>query len=48
MMSEQMVIGGRGEADARAAQTLREQSWRGGVAIVEKRSIFPVSGHRFR
>jgi len=30
MMSEQMVIDGGGEADARAAQTLREQSWRGG------------------
>jgi len=28
-----VIVGGR-EADARAAPTLRAQSWRGGVAIV--------------
>jgi len=34
MLSEQMVIVGGREADARAAPTRRAQSWRGGVAIV--------------
>ncbi len=38
MMSQQMVIVGGGQANARAAQTLRAQGWRGGVAIVSSRT----------
>jgi 3-phenylpropionate/trans-cinnamate dioxygenase ferredoxin reductase subunit len=41
MVSQQMVIVGGGQAGARAAQTLRAQGWRGGVAIVSKEEHLP-------